>query len=547
MFKKLCLLALTFSFISLPIANASLPVSVEDIPPAVDADIYTITINTEPGAKVTVTGGTSQVPPATDLDEDGIIKITIGLIQNSENTFSILAEKDGDFSETLQIIINENTAEAGNYAQDSGADITPPSRPILDKYETEIDATTITLTGIAEIKTTIIAAKTDGTELATSKTNDDGTFSITAKLEQNQRNRINVSAKDNDGNISTAIQAVIVELGEAETKETEDQEVDKEITIEEQNPDIEEGFTDIADHWAKEYIEKLQIAGIVSGKSEGIFAPDVFLTRAELTKIALNAFEITLDNVSEKPFQDVSVNDWFAQYVETAKNEEIVKGYTDGFHPNQNVTRAEAIKILLSTTGLDIPEGTTDFKDVAEGAWYEKYVAYAQFFKIVGGYNDGTFQPNKNITRAEIAKITVKTMELYSEKMAAEEKNTETTKTGSGTELVDGNRLYENTNFDFSLQYYKNWYYETTNGDDDDIIIKIGFSTDEDALENAEATLELKNDDLEELQKENLDYEKVGTEIRYFLDYNDSRHIEIYGDTEFEGKIKTMAETLEIE
>ncbi len=545
MFKKITFLGLLALFLNLPKASAALPLSVEDIPPAVDADIYTITVNTEPGAKVTVTGGTSQLPPTTDTDEDGVLEITVGLIQNKENTFSILAEKAGSFSETLQIKINENTAEAGNYAQSSGKDITPPNRPILDDYEDELDAKEITLTGVAEANSKLIATKTDGTELASTNVNDDGTFSIKVELAQNQTNRINLFAKDDAGNTSTAIQAVIAELGEAID---EDDQASESETNQEEASDIAAPFTDIANHWGKEYINKLRIAGIVGGKNEGIFAPNDYLTRAELTKIALNAFDINVGDVSEKPFEDVNLQDWFAAYVKTAKEEGIVKGYQNVFRPNQNVTRAEALKILLTTANFDLPAASTDFSDVAAGAWHEKYIAFAKDNEIVGGYKDGTFKPNQPITRAEIAKITVKTMEVYDAKMIKEEedKDEEKNNTGTGSDLIGENRLYENTNFDFSLQYYKNWYYEGITGTGD-TVIKVGFSTDQDAIDNAEATLELKEDSLDDLGKKNLDYEKVATEIRYFLEYDKSRHIEIYGSTDYEGQIKTMAETLELE
>lgn len=558
MFKKLLTFIGLFLFVSVSTASAALSLSVEDIPPAVDADTYTITVNTTPGAKITVTGGPTQLPPTTDTDEDGVVEITVGLTQNKENNFSIVAEKDGNRSDSVSIIINESAAEAGDYAQNSGADITPPNRPILDDYENELDAKTIELTGIAEGKSTVIASKTDGTELDSVKASNDGEFSLTVKLEQNKRNRINIFAKDDAGNTSTSIQAVIVELGEAEEEEEEPETTETETTEEEKNEDsdIATPFTDIANHWAKEYINSLRIAGIVGGKSEGIFAPDDYLTRAELTKIALNAFDVNLHNVSTKPFSDVSTVAWYAPFVETAKEEGIVKGYNDGFRPNQNVTRAEALKILLTTAELDIPEATTDFIDVPEGSWYENYVAFAESNEIVGGYPDETFQPNRAITRAEIAKITVKTMELYSAKLAEEaekaeeeKKEEESDTTEEKTEnpdLVDGNRLYKNTNFGFSLQYYKNWYYEGITGSGD-TVIQVGFSDVEDAIENAIVTLELKTDSLEKIEKENLNKETTDEEIRYFVEYSDSKHIEIYGNTDVEDKIKVMAETLEME
>ena len=553
--KLITSFGLAFCLLSIPITNASLSVSVGDIPPAVDADSYTLHITTSPGAKITVTGGLSEVPPVTDTDEDGEVEVTIGLIQNSNNSFSIRAELDGNSSETLTIIINENAAEAEAYSQSSGVDITPPSRPILDDYETEVNANQITLTGIAETDATIIASKTDGTQITTTQADTDSTFSITVPLEQNKRNRINISARDSSGNISQAIQAVIVEDDDGEIIEVEEvEEVIEEVAIE-----IEEfvsSFSDITNHWAKNYITTLQQKDIVSGKNKDTFAPNDYLTRAELTKIALYAFDFDTITINYSSFADVDINDWYAPFVETAKNEGIITGYVDGFHPNQNITRAEAIKILLTTAGFEILEAATDFDDVSSNAWYEKYIAFAKNNGIVSGYSDGTFRPDYPITRGEIAKITVKTIELYGKTMesskqgATNDSTDETDDTGdtgdTDTELLTDQQLYENTNFNFSLQFYKNWFYEGITGSGN-TIIKIGFSDDEEAIDNALVTLELKNDSLDNLGKTNLDTEAIGTEIRYFVEYSDSRHIEIYGSTDYTDKIQIMAETTKVE
>ncbi|MBP9771207.1 S-layer homology domain-containing protein, partial [Candidatus Gracilibacteria bacterium] len=70
--------------------------------------------------------------------------------------------------------------------------------------------------------------------------------------------------------------------------------------------------------------------------------------------------------------------------------------------------RAEAMKIILEASGKDIPaylEENSEFKDIKLKDWYAKYVIYAAKNGIVNGYEDGTFGPNKPITRAEVAKI----------------------------------------------------------------------------------------------------------------------------------------------
>lgn len=530
MLKKLISLGIFILVLTAQTAQAALSLSIEDIPSSINADIYTFTVNTAKGAKVTVTGGVNEVPPVTDTDNDGVVEISVGLVQNSQNTFSFRAEKDGESSDTKQVVLQENSGSTDT----SNDDTTAPAKPILDSYSSEIDAETITLTGVAEANSVVTAAKTDGTKLTSVTVKEDGAFSLKITLEQNKRNRINLTAKDSAGNTSTAVQVVIVELNE--TSESTEENTVTSMT--------EEDFSDTQNHWAKEYIRALKIAGIISGKSTGIFAPDDFLTRAELTKIALNAFDISVQNNITNLFGDVKSSDWFVSYVNTAKNEGIVSGYSDGFRPNQNITRAEALKILLTAGQFDIPEEAPDFSDVASDAWYKKYVAFAEKNGIVGGYNDGTFRPNQFITRAEIAKITVKAMELSSALLAEqEEENDETDNTD---EFVNNNRVYTNTAYKFSLQYYKNWYYETVTGSGD-TIIQTGFAGVEDAVENAEATLELKTGSLESIAKTNLSTETTGDEILYFVEYSDTKHIEIYGDSAIQDKLETMAKTLEME
>ncbi|PIZ70701.1 hypothetical protein COY07_06250 [Candidatus Peregrinibacteria bacterium CG_4_10_14_0_2_um_filter_43_11] len=174
-------------------------------------------------------------------------------------------------------------------------------------------------------------------------------------------------------------------------------------------------FTDTKSHWAYNYIETLRAAGIVHGKKTGIFAPNDQLTRAELTKIALNAFSIPVGTVTVNPFKDVNSTAWYAPYVAKAKELNIIEGYANGeFKPNQSINRAEALKILLMASGLDLSGAASskDFSDVNTGAWYAKYVSFAKTKGVVSGYGNGLFGPGNPVLRGEMAKMAVKTMGL---------------------------------------------------------------------------------------------------------------------------------------
>jgi S-layer homology domain. len=85
-----------------------------------------------------------------------------------------------------------------------------------------------------------------------------------------------------------------------------------------------------------------------------------------------------------------------------------VTGYTDGtFLPQKTVTRAEAVALLsrLSETFDENATYTSVLSDVKKQDWFANYVGFCSENKIIGGYADGTFLPNQAITRAEFAKI----------------------------------------------------------------------------------------------------------------------------------------------
>lgn len=84
-----------------------------------------------------------------------------------------------------------------------------------------------------------------------------------------------------------------------------------------------------------------------------------------------------------------------------------VRGYEDGtFAPNKSITRAEAITIFarLMNEKMDVDASySSSFNDVKAGAWYANYIGYMEDYNIINGYEDGSFRPDAAITRAEFA------------------------------------------------------------------------------------------------------------------------------------------------
>lgn len=185
-------------------------------------------------------------------------------------------------------------------------------------------------------------------------------------------------------------------------------------------------FTDTINHWAHNYIEALYRKGIVKGRDEGIFAPDDILTRAEFTKIALKSIgeEIDLnEEVKKAPFDDVPLYSWYAAYIKRAKEIGLIHGYPDGtFRPNQPIIKVEAIKILMNAFKFnlaDIKERTDSFRDIDMNQWYYPAVNFAIENELADGRRlssgvivNHAFDPSSSITRAEMAKLAIKTIEF---------------------------------------------------------------------------------------------------------------------------------------
>ncbi len=94
-------------------------------------------------------------------------------------------------------------------------------------------------------------------------------------------------------------------------------------------------------------------------------------------------------------------------------------GYEDGtFRPDNNMSRAEAAAIfarLISEQKGEKISGKSSFNDVSKSEWYSDYIGYLSKYGIIKGYADNTFRPNDNVTRAEFVAMTVRFDALFNE------------------------------------------------------------------------------------------------------------------------------------
>ena len=103
---------------------------------------------------------------------------------------------------------------------------------------------------------------------------------------------------------------------------------------------------------------------------------------------------------------------WASKEIQYLVDEGIVDGYPDGsFRPNKDVTRAEFMKMINGAFDLR-KEGKVPFSDVNTGDWYYNYIAVGTGEGYITGYEDNTVRPNRTITRQEAATMVGKALGL---------------------------------------------------------------------------------------------------------------------------------------
>lgn len=144
-------------------------------------------------------------------------------------------------------------------------------------------------------------------------------------------------------------------------------------------------------------------AGYVSGRTDGTFAPSEKVSRRDFA-IMVYKMMGSKDVTSTASFVDVAADDYAATAIAFLKENDIVSGYEDGtFHPAATITRQEVASILAKALNLSGTSANT-FKDDAKIATWAKPAVYACYAAgVFNGDNNGNFNAQANITRAEAA------------------------------------------------------------------------------------------------------------------------------------------------
>ncbi len=155
-------------------------------------------------------------------------------------------------------------------------------------------------------------------------------------------------------------------------------------------------------HWADSYLEQMAEWGFI--RSDQTENPDTMLTRADFMAIMNRAYGYT--KTGPTPFEDVAVTDWFYDDVGIAYNANYIYGTSDTtVSPNDPLTRETAATVLGRNMMLKESEGEIlDFSDARDiSSWARGTIKSSLEHYLVNGYDDGTFQPQRDLTWGEMA------------------------------------------------------------------------------------------------------------------------------------------------
>lgn len=170
---------------------------------------------------------------------------------------------------------------------------------------------------------------------------------------------------------------------------------------------------------------KYLMTGTVTCKVIGPLMPENTLTRAEFAAMLARALGLEFTS-PQNPFKDVKSDAWYYEPVMQLVNKNIIPldYYNGTFNPNGNITRKEiAIWLANAATSYQIPLANVPlhFKDYSDSDPYSAAISDAVGLKILSGYPDGTFRPNAYANRAEAVVMLMRLMRLLPSDLTEQE------------------------------------------------------------------------------------------------------------------------------
>ena len=266
----------------------------------------------------------------------------------------------------------------GKYSYEISTDIGDNGAITVDRYATEGERVTITVSPDEAYKLDDLSVTAHGKEV-TLTDNGDGTFSFTMP----------------SGDVR--ITATFAEDPDWTPDEPE-----------EPSTDVSEIFIDVAPNaWYKDAVQYAYDNGLMTGVSATEFAPEATTTRAMIVSILARLEGVT--SAEAAGFGDVN-DEWYATAVNWAANVGVVNGYEDNtFRPNQPITREQLAAILMnyaSYKGEDV-SARADLSNYTDqpSAWATETMQWAVAEGLISGVTADQLQPQGNATRAQMAAI----------------------------------------------------------------------------------------------------------------------------------------------
>ena len=353
----------------------------------------------QPAARtVTITNTGNQtvtlVQPTAENFEIG--KLSETTLEPDETATFTIQPKDnlprGSYSEQI-VIAGDNNVSAtltatftvkeppytGKYSYELTASVGDHGSLTVDRYATEGEKVTITVTPDEAYKLDDLSVTAGGKEVALTA-GGDGTFSFTMP------------------SADVKISATFAE--------------DPDWTEpEEPATDVSDLFIDIAANaWYKDAVQYAYAGGLMTGVSANEFAPEATTTRAMI--VSMLARLEGVESAESAGFTDVAADDWYAEAVNWAASVGVVNGFDDGtFQPNAAITREQLAAILMNYAqykGQDVSARATldTYNDAtAISSWANDVMSWAVAEGLLTGVTNDQLQPQGNATRAQVAAI----------------------------------------------------------------------------------------------------------------------------------------------
>lgn len=182
------------------------------------------------------------------------------------------------------------------------------------------------------------------------------------------------------------------------------------------NKDYKVTFSDLTLKNNLDEIQRLEKVWIVNWTKPGFFEPNRGITRAEFLAIILksNCYDVS-EKPESLPYSDVDLNSWQAKVINVSHKIWLVKGYDDGtFRPNKEISKIEAFGIMLKISTI---EKHTNFQDSftdKKALWQAEVLAVWEYLWILNPKETNfKFFPDSALTRDEMVKIIVDILRLY--------------------------------------------------------------------------------------------------------------------------------------